>query len=94
MVIGKILKIREDLSEPASTLLTKVPSELSVEDFEIDNKSFILIGQSKSLSAIGEFIDNLTDMVRKGEILKSLTLSSLTFDPGKNTYKVSIRSQL
>jgi hypothetical protein len=92
--IDKILKIRKDLSKTTNSLLAKIPSELSIDDFEVDDKSVIITGQSKSLFVIGEFINNLTDMVRNKEIIKSLTLNSLALDEGKNTYQISIKSDL
>lgn len=92
--IGKILETRKDLSKTMNGLLAKIPGQLSVDNFEVDDKSVIISGQSRSLSVIGEFINNLTDMVRKKEIIKSLTLSSLILDENRNTYQVSVKSEL
>lgn len=92
--IDEILKTRKDLSKTMGGLLAKIPDQLSIENFEIDSKSIVIAGHSKSLFVIGEFINNLTDMVLKKEIIKSLTLSYLILDEGKNTYQVSIKSGL
>lgn len=92
--IDKILKIRKDLSKTTSSLLAKIPSGLSIDNLEVDDKSIIISGQSKSLLTISEFIDNLTDMVHKKEIIKSLTLISLLLDENRSTYQVSIKSEL
>ncbi|OGH24981.1 MAG: hypothetical protein A3B47_02710 [Candidatus Levybacteria bacterium RIFCSPLOWO2_01_FULL_39_24] len=92
--IDKILKMRKDLIKTMNGLLAKIPSELSVDDFEVDDKSVIIAGQSKSLFAIGEFIDNLTNMVHNKEIIKSLTLSSLALDVSTNAYRISVMSEL
>ena len=90
--ISRILKIRKDLSKVANSLLAKIPNNLSIDDFEVSDKTVIISGQSKSLFTIGELINNLTDMVRKKEIIKSLILNSLTLDLGRNTYQISVRS--
>lgn len=92
--IDKILKIRKNISKTASSLLLKVPNNLSVEDFEVDDKAVTITGHSRSLFVIGEFMNNLTDMVHKKEIIKSLTLNSLTLDEGQSVYQVSLRSEL
>lgn len=92
--IDKILKIRKDLSKTTSGILAKIPRDLSVDNFEADDKLVAITGQSRSLLAIGEFINNLTDMVRKKEIIKSLTLNSLILDENRNVYQVSIKSEL
>jgi len=90
--ISKILEARRDLPKVASNLLEKVPSDLFIEDFEVNDKSVIIVGYSKSLFAIGEFINNLTDMVRKEEVIRSLILNSLALDLGRNVYQVSLTS--
>lgn len=92
--IDKILQIKKDLPKVMNSLLVKIPGNLSIDNFELDDKSVIISGQSRSLFAIGEFINNLTDMVRKKEIIKSLTLNSLILDESKNTYQVSVKSEL
>lgn len=92
--IIKILKTRKDLSKVAGVLLKKIPDKFSIENFEVDGKSVILTGESKSLLAIAELIDNLTDMVRQKDSIKSLILNSLALDIGKNAYRVSLKSDL
>lgn len=92
--IDKILHLRKDLAKTTSGLLAKIPSQLFIDTLEVDGKSVFITAESKSLSAIGEFIDNLTDLVRKKEIIKSLTLNSLALDESKNAYEVSVKSEL
>jgi Tfp pilus assembly protein PilN len=92
--VEKILKTRRDLPKITSGLLAKIPTDLSIDNLEVDSKTVVVSGQSKSLSAIGEFIDNLTDMAHRKEIIKSLTLSSLAFDGDKSTYQISVKSGL
>jgi hypothetical protein len=92
--VDKILKTRKDFAKVANSLIAKMPSQFSIDNLRIDDKSVIISGQSMSLSAIGELINNLTDMARKKEIIKSLTLSSLVLDPGRGVYQISIKSQL
>ena len=91
--IEKILAKRKDLARITNVMLAKTPSRLSIEDLEVDDKTVIMTAYSTSLSAIGELINNLTDMVRKKEIINSLTLSTLVFDEGKNSYQVSLKAQ-
>jgi hypothetical protein len=92
--VEKILKTRRDFPKITSGLLARIPSDLSVDNLEVDSKAVVVSGQSKSLSAMGEFIDNLTDMAHRKEIIKSLTLSSLAFDGDKSTYQISVKSGL
>lgn len=92
--IDKILKTRRDLPKAMNSLLAKIPPELSISDFEINDKSVIIAGQSKSLFTIGEFINNFTDMARKKEIIKSLTVNSLSLDGDRGSYQISVRSEM
>ena len=92
--IEKILEKRIDLSKVINALLAKTPGRLSIEDLEADDKTVIMTAKSTSLLAIGELINNLTDMVHKKEIISSLTLSGLVFDENKNYYQVSIKADL
>ena len=91
--IEKILQNRRDLAKVTSFLLAKIPGRLFIEDLEIDDKTVVITAYSTSLSAIGELINNLTETVRKKEIISSLTLSTLVFDEGKNSYQVSLNAQ-
>lgn len=92
--IEKVLEKRIDLPQVTNALLAKTPSRLFIEDLEIDDKTVIMTAKSTSLLAIGELINNLTDMVHKKEIIRSLTLNTLVFDENKNSYQVSIEADL
>ncbi|MBI4089399.1 MAG: hypothetical protein HY424_01670 [Candidatus Levybacteria bacterium] len=92
--IQEILDKRKDLSKITSTILAKTPAKLSIEEFEIDNKIIVITANSSSLFPIGELINSLSDMAHKKEIISSLTLNSLVFDEIKNSYQVSVKSNL
>lgn len=92
--ILEILDKRHDLSSVMIAMLAKTPNNILVENMEIDYKVISMTVHSSSLFAIGEFINNLTDMVRKKDKINSLTLNSLVFDENKNSYAASIKSEM
>lgn len=92
--VQAVLDKRKNLSDTMMSILAKSPSRLSVGDLQIDDKTAVMTAQSPSLYEIGELINNLTDMARKKEVIKSLTLNGISFDEGKNTYQVSVKSDL
>lgn len=92
--IDKILKKRIDFPKITSSLLARMPGEISIVNFEIENGIVTISGESKSILAISELMDNLTDMVRNKETIKSLTLNSLVLDYDRNTYNISVESEL
>lgn len=92
--ISEILEKRKDLHLVTSAILSKIPNNLSIDSLEIDGKTVSMTVQSASLFSIGELINNLTDMVRKKEILSSLTLSSLAFNESKKNYQATVKAEL
>ncbi len=92
--ISEILEKRKDLHLVTSAILSKIPNNLSIDSLEIDGKTVSMTVQSASLFSIGELINNLTDMVRKKEILSSLTLSSLAFNENGKNYQAAVRAEL
>lgn len=92
--IAEIFDKRKDLSKVTSAFLAKIPIRLFVESLEVDDKIVSMTASSTSLSSIGEFINNLTDMVRKKEMIKSLTINTLVFDEIKNSYQIVVKSDL
>lgn len=93
--IQELLDKRKKLPKAMNAILAKTSaSNLQITDFELDSKAITLTSQSSSLFYIGTLINNLTDMVRKKEIINSLTLQSLVYDESKNSYSISLRSEL
>ena len=92
--VGDILKIRRNISKTMSELLAEIPADVSVNNFIIDDKSVTISGESKSLSPIADLISNLSDMVYKKEIIKSLTLSSLALNTDGSAFEITVKSDL
>ena len=92
--ISEILNKRKDLSKVIQTILTKTPDRVFIESLEADGKSVIMTAQSSSLSSIGDFINNLTDMVRKKDLIDALTINALIFDEARNSYQISLTANL
>jgi hypothetical protein len=91
--ISQIIGKGRNLPSTMNNILAKIPSQFSIDNFEIDDKTLVISGQSKSLFTVGELINNLTDMVKRKEIIKSLTLNSLTLDHGIG-FRISLKSEL
>lgn len=92
--IGQLLEKRRNFSGDISSVLSKTPNEVFLENLEIDNQELLLTASSASLRAIDEFINNLIGMARKKEVIHSLMLDTLTFDEIENNYLVSLKSKL
>ncbi len=92
--IEGLLKNRRDLAENISTLLSKIPSTVTIRNLKIDNKEIILTVSSTTLGAIDELINNLIGMAEKKEIIRSVSLDTLTFGEDGNNYLVSLKSDI
>lgn len=92
--IGQILEKRRNFSDNINTLLSKIPSEIFLENLEMDNEALLFTVSSTSLRAIDEFINNLIDMGQRKEVIHSLSLDTLAFDEDKSNYLVSFKSKL
>jgi hypothetical protein len=92
--VKKVLSDRRDLSFVMSSVLTRVPSNLEIADLSISDTSIVVTVVSSSLFPIGEFINNITVMVKEKEVINSLVVSSLIFDKSDNNYHAVLRSEL
>jgi len=92
--ISEIFNKRKDLSKVIQTILTKTPDRIFIESLEVDGKSVIMTAYSSSLSSIGDFINNFTDMVRKKDLIDALTINALVFDEERGSYEISLTANL
>lgn len=92
--IDDLLKKRINFAENINIFLSKIPSEVFVENFEIDKKEVILTVSSLSLKSIDDFINNLVDMAEKEDTIRTLSLDFLIFDEKNNNYLVALKSEL
>lgn len=92
--ISEILAQRANYSLVVNSFLKQIPQEASIERFQVGKMDFELTVSSASLISIGTTIDNLTDMAKKKEIIKDLTLESLVLDQGGGKYSAVLRANL
>ena len=92
--ISEILDKRKNLSKVTNIILAKTPDRLLIESLEVDVKRVIITAHSSSLSAIGELINNFTDMARKKDLIDTLTINTLIFDESVNSYQISLSANL
>lgn len=92
--ITNILNSRVDYYKILSVIMGKIPTEVSTDRIEIDKKKISLTISSNSLVPINTLINNFVDMVRKKEIITSLTLNSLTLSVKTGKYSISLDASL
>lgn len=92
--IQTLIKQRSDFSLILSQVQMLIPDSVSVQALNLDNKKLTLVVSSDSLSSIGQFIDGLTQSVKKKQILKHVTFDDVLANPVKGNYTVSVQGEL
>lgn len=88
--ITKVLKKRMDVYKILNTILGKIPDGILTETLEFSEKKISMNITSVSLIPIDVFFNDLIEMAKRKEIVKSLTLESLDASPLTGSYKISI----
>ena len=88
--ISKVQNKRVDVYKIIDTLLGKIPEGMSVDSLEFAEKKISIKVSSGSLVPVDGFFNNLIDMAKRKEIIKSLSLESLDALELEGSYKVSI----
>ncbi|OGH39346.1 MAG: hypothetical protein A3B44_02180 [Candidatus Levybacteria bacterium RIFCSPLOWO2_01_FULL_38_21] len=90
--ISKILGSRGNYDLLMNAFLQKIPQDTSVDSFGVDKNKIVLTVSSDSLSSMDDLIDSFIDMVEKQQIIKNLTIESLTSDRISGIYILSIKA--
>ncbi len=90
--ISRILDTRTNFDSEINSLLEKIPSNISVNSLEIDKTKVAITVSSNSLTAIDEMLNNLFEMLSKKQIIKSLTIQSISSDQGGGSYSLSLKA--
>jgi len=72
--------------------LEKIPNDVSINSFEIDKAKVAITASSDSLSSIDSMLNTFIEMTAKKQIIKSLTIGSLTSDQKSGNYSLSIKA--
>ena len=90
--ISKILDNRTNYESEINTFLEKIPNDVSINSFEIDKAKVAITASSDSLSSIDSMLNTFIEMTAKKQIIKSLTIGSLTSDQKSGNYSLSIKA--
>lgn len=92
--ISVIVGARVDYSAKIALLLKEMPIEAEANVLEVNEKIIDLTVKSDSLLPLNEFIDNLTELAKKKEIVKKLSIQGITFNDKIGSYSLSIRAEI
>ncbi|OGH23673.1 MAG: hypothetical protein A2958_02775 [Candidatus Levybacteria bacterium RIFCSPLOWO2_01_FULL_38_13] len=90
--VGEILKGRSNYEKTIEVFLSNVPSGVSIGSFEIGKTEIALTARSDSLLDLNAFVKNITDLVKNGKEIKSMTIDNIAFDSRSGTYSLAIKA--
>lgn len=90
--ISKILTSRTNYELEMNSLLEKIPNGVSINSFEIDKAKVTITVSSNSLSLIDKMLNSFFEMIAKKQIIKSITIQSISSDPRSSNYSLSIKA--
>lgn len=92
--ISDIVKERKDYSKIANSILNKLPADLSVDAMTMDSGTFSLVVSGTSLTEINSFIDDVSVLGDKGDIIKNLLLQSLIANADNGKYILTLQADI
>lgn len=92
--ISKILKNRRDYSLLIDSVLKNVPTEVSINSVDIDDKDLLITVNSFSLKQINQFLNNFSDLSEDGKIFSKVTIKNLSSNRSNGTYTISLKATL
>ena len=92
--ITKVLNKRMDVYKILNTILGKIPDGILVDSLEFTKIKISINITSVSLIPIDVFFNDLIEMAKRKEIVKSLTLESLDASSLTGSYKISLNMNI
>ncbi len=88
--IENIIEKRPKYDLVMESIVNTIPSEASINTFNIDREKISLVVSSESLLSIEESLNGLITLVKEKKIIESLTIENFTADSRNGFYSVSI----
>jgi|SRR3989344_419346 len=90
--ISKILDSRTNYDSEINTFLEKIPSGVLINSLGIDKSKVTVTVSSDSLSSIDKMLNSFFGMIAEKQIIKSITVQSLSSGQGGGSYSLSIKA--
>ena len=92
--ISSILKTRTSYGKSINTFIGKFPQDVLIENLDLDKKTLQITVSSPTLLSLNTLIDDLTDMAKQKELIRSLSLESITGGQKNSKYLVTLKADL
>ncbi len=90
--ISGIIKSRKNYDLLVSTVLNKLPADLSVDSMTIDSGTFTLVISGVSLTPIDNFIEDIIVLGNEEKIIKNLVIQGLLANADTGKYTLTLKA--
>ena len=88
--ISEIITKRADFSKRITTVMQKIPEDVSIDSFSIGENGLGISASCNSLYFCGVMFDEFTSMVAGKDLFKYVYLKNLTYNVSNNKYLFSL----
>lgn len=92
--IRDILKNRKNYTNTLNILLSQIPQGVTASSLRIEKGDLTLTVNSSSLLPINKFLNNIIDLSIKKNVVKGVTIESLTIDSKTGIYSLSVKAKI
>lgn len=92
--ITGVQNLRKDYPQIANTIINKMPQDLLISTFNIENGVFTLTVNGASLFSINQFVDDAIVASDKTENFKNFKVTGLKYDPEIDQYALTFQSDV
>ncbi|HSW88358.1 MAG TPA: hypothetical protein VLG12_04295 [Candidatus Saccharimonadales bacterium] len=92
--IDSVLKKRFPMDAVLSKVQQDIPNNVNIDAINITNKTASLKLSSSSLLPLNAALSNITKQLTNKELFKKITVQSIVSDPIKQTYTLTIQTEL
>lgn len=82
------------LGQTISDLVKEVPAEVTITTFAIDRKTYSLSILSTNVSLLGKIVDNFSNLVSSGKVIKDVTVQGIISDEKGQNYVLTLSGDL
>lgn len=92
--ISDLVNKRFDFDTLLSYILSKIPSEVSINSLNIDNKRLTVSLSSSSLFSIEQSLDDFTQLVNTNKRFRKIDMDELNVDYNNGSYSVFLIAEI
>ena len=92
--IKSIVAQRKDYPQISAAILSKLPSDMSVDTMMLDQNTLIITVTGASLISINQYIDDFANIANSSNNIQDLIVQNLQFYPSTSVYSLTFQANI